>query len=122
MELGLFVVEFFTFCLAWWLGLYLLGRDLSNPQLRYAGLGLVSYALALAADMLSQFANPAFTESLAAGAGHFYFYRPCSGSALCFISYPSILRFDYGLTIWLARGYSPWQLCFIYWQAEQNSS
>jgi hypothetical protein len=54
MEIGLLILEILAFGLAWWLGLYLLGRDLANPLLRFAGLGLVAYALGLAADILSQ--------------------------------------------------------------------
>jgi uncharacterized membrane protein YkvA (DUF1232 family) len=52
MDTGPLILELVAFGLAWWLGLYLIGRDLSNPQLRFAGLGLVSYALALAFDIL----------------------------------------------------------------------
>ncbi|WP_116947455.1 hypothetical protein [Jiangella endophytica] len=37
-----------AFCVAWWLGLYLAGRDPGDAAMRRAGLGLVSYALALA--------------------------------------------------------------------------
>lgn len=37
-----------AFAVAWWLGLYLAGRDPADPAMRRAGLGLVSYALALA--------------------------------------------------------------------------
>lgn len=37
-----------AFSVAWWLGLYLAGRDPADPAMRRAGLGLVSYALALA--------------------------------------------------------------------------
>jgi hypothetical protein len=37
-----------AFSVAWWLGLYLAGRDPSDPAMFRAGLGLVSYALALA--------------------------------------------------------------------------
>lgn len=48
-----------AFSLAWWLGLYLLGRDPRNPQLRFAGLGLVAYALALGAGLLSGVATEA---------------------------------------------------------------
>ena len=50
----LLVVEVLTFTLGWWLGLYLLSRNLNNPQLRFAGLGLVAYALGLAMNTLSQ--------------------------------------------------------------------
>jgi hypothetical protein len=54
--------ELFAFCLAWWLGLYLLGRDPKNPQLLFTGLGLATYALGLAAILLSQFAGEQVTE------------------------------------------------------------
>ena len=37
-----------AFSVAWWLGLYLAGRDPADPTMSRAGLGLVSYALALA--------------------------------------------------------------------------
>lgn len=40
------------FAVAWWLGLYLLVRNPANPVLRLAGLGLLSYGLALALDDL----------------------------------------------------------------------
>lgn len=39
-----------AFGFAWWLGLYLLARDPRKPTLRRAGLGLLAYGLALAAD------------------------------------------------------------------------
>lgn len=54
MDPTLLLLELVAFSLAWWLGFYLLGRDLQNPQLRFTGLGLATYALALAADLLSQ--------------------------------------------------------------------
>ena len=41
MEASDFIV-LIAFGLAWWLGLYLLGRDLRNPQLRFTGLGLAT--------------------------------------------------------------------------------
>ena len=40
--------------LAWWLGLYLLGRDLRNTRLALTGAGLIIYALAMVADLLSR--------------------------------------------------------------------
>lgn len=39
-----------AFGFAWWLGLYLLARDPRKPTLWRAGLGLLAYGLALAAD------------------------------------------------------------------------
>lgn len=41
-----------AFGIAWWLGLYLIARDPRSPVLLRAGLGLLVYALALAADLL----------------------------------------------------------------------
>jgi hypothetical protein len=41
-----------AFAIAWWLGLYLIARDPRSVLLRRAGLGLLVYALALAADLL----------------------------------------------------------------------
>jgi hypothetical protein len=37
-----------AFGFAWWLGLYLLARDVTKPVLRRAGIGLLGYALAIA--------------------------------------------------------------------------
>jgi hypothetical protein len=42
------LIKVVAFGLAWWLGLYLLARDVAKPALRRAGLGLLGYALALA--------------------------------------------------------------------------
>lgn len=65
MDTGPLILELVAFGLAWWLGLYLIGRDVSNPQLRFAGLGLASYALALAFDILGNTAaDPAITRNL----------------------------------------------------------
>lgn len=50
--LALPVLEILVFSLALWFGLYLLARDFSRPGQRYAGLGLVAYALGLALDVL----------------------------------------------------------------------
>lgn len=51
------LIQLITFFLAWWMGLYLLGRDLANKRLRYAAFGLMAYGLALAADLLRQSAD-----------------------------------------------------------------
>ena len=42
------MIKVVAFGLAWWLGLYLLTRDVTKPALRRAGIGLLGYALALA--------------------------------------------------------------------------
>jgi hypothetical protein len=55
-------VALLTFAGAWWLGLYLLARDPRKPLLRRTALGLVSYALALAADLLRR-AAPAHWQA-----------------------------------------------------------
>ena len=47
------ILEIVTYILALWLGLYLLGRDPTKPQLRYAGLGLTVYAFSVAAMTLA---------------------------------------------------------------------
>jgi hypothetical protein len=39
-----------VFCVSWWLGLYLLGRDPRKPVLALAALGLCSFAIAVALD------------------------------------------------------------------------
>ena len=49
-------VDVVVFGLAMWLGMYLLARDVRKPRLRYAGLGLVAYALGLASDNLGGYA------------------------------------------------------------------
>lgn len=53
------VLELVTFSLALWLGLYLIGRDPAKPTLRYAGLGLASYAFSLAFALLAGLAPTA---------------------------------------------------------------
>lgn len=45
-----------TFSFALWLGLYLISRDLSKPGLRFAGLGLIAYALGLGLDTYTAYA------------------------------------------------------------------
>ncbi len=57
MNSELSITQLITFFLAWWMGLYLLGRDLKNKRLRYTALGLMAYGLALAADLLRQSAT-----------------------------------------------------------------
>ncbi len=60
------ILEVITFSLALWLGLYLMSRDLTNPQLRYAGLGLLFYAFSVATGSLLPFApNPTAEQVVA---------------------------------------------------------
>ncbi len=47
------MIHVLVYSVALWFGLYLLARDPRKPGLRYAGLGLVAYALALAIDLLA---------------------------------------------------------------------
>jgi hypothetical protein len=44
------VLSALVFCVSWWLGLYLLGRDPRKPVLVLAALGLCSFATAVALD------------------------------------------------------------------------
>lgn len=66
MEHPLLPLELVSFALAWWLGLYLLSRDVGNGQLRNTGLGLAFYALGLASSTLAQqTTDPQLENSLA---------------------------------------------------------
>jgi len=59
----LLALEFSTFAFTLWLGLYCLNRHLANRPLRFAGLGTVAYAFALALQSLIEVAPP--NESVA---------------------------------------------------------
>ena len=50
------VLQIGLYGLALWLGLYLIARDVGSLRLWLAGLGLVTYAIGLALDILSQYA------------------------------------------------------------------
>ena len=58
----LLTLEIILFCYCLWLGCYLLGRNARDWRLRYAGLGLIAYAAALAAMVLAPEAS--FTAPL----------------------------------------------------------
>jgi hypothetical protein len=49
----LLIFESLFFGITLWLGLYLINRDFSNPRLRFAGLGLLSFALGWGFDILA---------------------------------------------------------------------
>src|SRR5436190_1800126 len=53
MQPILLTINILTFSFALWLGLYLLARNPAKALLRYAGLGILAYALSLAAEILS---------------------------------------------------------------------
>jgi hypothetical protein len=53
MTITLLIIATLTYTLVLWLGLYLMARNPASLQLRYAGLGLLFYALALAGEVLS---------------------------------------------------------------------
>src|SRR5215813_2715693 len=57
MITSLFVVQTLVYGFALWFGLYLLARSEGKAGLRYAGLGLVAYALGLACASLSRYAG-----------------------------------------------------------------
>lgn len=48
----LLTLQVIVFGFAWWFGLYLLVRDLRKPALRFAGLGLIAYALGIGLDAI----------------------------------------------------------------------
>ncbi len=50
----LLILEILIYGYALWLGLYLIARDVETRLLRYAGLGLLVYALMLASDILHE--------------------------------------------------------------------
>src|SRR5215213_4738358 len=50
----LLTINLLTFSFALWLGLYLLARNPAKALLRYAGLGILAYALSLVAEILSE--------------------------------------------------------------------
>ena len=54
------VIQSVFYAFTFWMGVYLIARDLTSPRLRWAGLGVVAYALAIALDLMA---------SLAAGSG-----------------------------------------------------
>jgi hypothetical protein len=54
MQPILLTINILTFGFALWLGLYLLARNPAKALLRYAGLGILAYALSLAAEILSE--------------------------------------------------------------------
>ncbi len=49
----LITLALLLFALALWLGLYLIARNSANPRLRYAGLGVITYALAIGTELLA---------------------------------------------------------------------
>lgn len=53
MSNSLLILQIVAYSLALWLGLYLIARNPANPRLRFAGLGLIAYALSLASDLLA---------------------------------------------------------------------
>src|SRR4051812_39945539 len=54
MQPILLTINIVTFSFALWLGLYLLARNPAKALLRYASLGILAYALSLAAEILSE--------------------------------------------------------------------
>ena len=54
MQPIMLTINILTFGFALWLGLYLLARNPAKALLRYAGLGILAYALSLAAEILSE--------------------------------------------------------------------
>ena len=57
-------LQILTYSFAMWFGLYLLGRHFQKAGMRYAGFGLVVYALGLAANLLLGFDTSPENETL----------------------------------------------------------
>jgi hypothetical protein len=53
MSDGTLIAVVLVYGFAFWLGLYVIGRDPRRPALLLTGLGLTAYALALACDLLA---------------------------------------------------------------------
>ncbi len=51
------ILETLFFGLTLWLGFYLINRDFSNPRLRFAGLGLLSFALGWGCHIMANSAS-----------------------------------------------------------------
>ena len=58
------IIQVVFYAFTFWLGIYLIARDLTSPRLRWAGLGLVTYALAIAMDLLAAKAAGGTAEQL----------------------------------------------------------
>lgn len=65
MTTGVLTALFLVYVLALWLGLYLVGREPGSFRLLFTGLGLITYALAIAAELLGSFASQEFSLLLA---------------------------------------------------------
>lgn len=66
MSNGLLLLDLLAYSAVLWLGLYLVGRNPANPRLRWAGLGLATYALGLGLGLLMEHApTPALASALA---------------------------------------------------------
>ncbi len=93
--------EFFAFCLAWWLGQYLIGQDPKNPQLLFSGLGFATFALGFAAILLNQFAGEQATdEALAMWGCHYGSFHLFFSLVPYSISYPKRPRSCAGWEAW----------------------
>jgi hypothetical protein len=64
MSGGILSLEILSYSLALWLGLYLIARNPANPRLRWAGLGLVAYALSLATNLLGLYAPTPLSQQI----------------------------------------------------------
>ena len=88
------LLEVVAYSVALWLGLYLIGRNVRDGRLLLAGLGLVSYALGLALDILAMYGVAAYRATLLA------WQRPL-------LLLPAL--FWSGLLVILFRGQEPWR-------------
>jgi hypothetical protein len=104
----LLTINTLTFSFALWLGLYLLARNPAKALLRYAGLGILAYALSLAAEILSENAPSITITALLLLMQQFLVLLPAvfwTGALLQLLPEAAPLRTP--LAYWWSRGLLP---------------
>src|SRR5215207_11607132 len=104
----LLTINILTFSFALWLGLYLLARNPAKALLRYAGLGILAYALSLAAEILSENAPSIAITALLLLTQQFLVLLPAvfwTGALLQLLPETAPLRTP--LLYWWSRGLLP---------------
>src|SRR5690242_19335229 len=109
------VFTIFIFGIACWLGLYLINRDLHSPRLRYAGLGLVTYALAWGCTLLSAYVpSPALGLVLARWSWSFFaLSSPFWAGAMIFLWSEEVTFRASFARIWQNAGLPIVAFCFL---------
>ncbi len=108
MQPILLTINTLTFGFALWLGLYLIGRNPAKALLRYAGLGILAYALSLAAEILSENAPSIVSTAILLLMQQFLVLLPAvfwTGALLQLLPETAPLRRS--LVYWWGRGLLP---------------